>query len=101
MRKISIATVAMIDYLPGLSQPGGFNSGAGVGVGYRSKSGMWQTELSYGYGFEAIRSGGRGGQSIALMCQVDLSARAGRGNVRSQTAPSQPPSMFRFLRELF
>ena len=95
-----IATAAKVNYLPGLEQSGRFNSGAGVSLGYRSKTGMWQTFLSYGYGFEAIRSSGRGGQSLALMCQVDLEARPGRA-AEPGTAPAQPPTVFRFLRALF
>ncbi len=96
-----IGTAALVDYLPGLEQPGNFNSGLGLGVGYRSKTGMWQSLLSYGYGFEAIRGNGRGGQSVAFMLQVDLDARPGRSALKSGNAPPEPPSTFRFLRELF
>jgi hypothetical protein len=65
-------TIAAMDYAPGLSQPGHFNSGLGLNVGYASHSGVWQALAGYGYGFEAIRSGGRGGQDIYVMLQIDL-----------------------------
>ncbi|HWD19307.1 MAG TPA: hypothetical protein VHB20_08500 [Verrucomicrobiae bacterium] len=96
-----IATAAKVDYLPGLEQSGHFNSGAGLTLGYRSKSGMWNTTVTYGYGFQAIRSDGRGGQSLAVMCQIDLGVRPGRSTYNPGAAPYQPPSVFRFLRNLF
>jgi len=70
-----IGSVAEMDYLPGLGQPGNFNSGAGLGLGYRSRTGMWQVLATYGYGFEAVRSSGRGGQSVGIFCQINLEAR--------------------------
>jgi hypothetical protein len=70
-----MGSIATVDYLPGMAQPGHFNSGAGLGLGYRSRSGVWQALASYGYGFEAIRSDGRGGQNIGILLQIDLEAR--------------------------
>ena len=70
-----IGSIASVDYVPGQAQPGHFNSGVGLGLGYRSRSGAWQALGGYGYGFEASRSGDRGGQSIYLMLQIDLGAR--------------------------
>ena len=96
-----LGTVASVDYLPGTQQPNNFNSGVGLTAGYRSRNGVWQTLVSYGYGFEAIRSGGRGGQSVALMFQVDLTTHPGRNTVPPGAAPFQGPSMFEFLRNLF
>jgi hypothetical protein len=69
-----IASIATMDYVPGMSQPGHFNSGAGVGLGYQSRSGAWRAMASYGYGFEAIRSDGRGGQSIGISLEINLEA---------------------------
>ena len=37
---MTYGAVADVEYLPGLSQPGGVNSGAGIGLGYRRDS--WQ-----------------------------------------------------------
>jgi hypothetical protein len=70
-----IGSVAEVDYLPGMAQPGHFNSGAGIGLGYRSRSGAWEALATYGYGFEAIRSDGRGGQTVGILVQIDLEAR--------------------------
>ncbi len=73
-----MGAVAVVDYLPGATQPGSFNSGAGLGVGYRARSGKWQIMASYGYGFEAIRSSGRGAQTLGIFCEINLrAARAG------------------------
>ena len=70
-----MGSIATMDYAPGMSQPGHFNSGAGVGLGYQRPSGTWRALASYGYGFEAIRSNGRGGQSIGLSLEINLEAK--------------------------
>jgi hypothetical protein len=70
-----IGSIATMDYAPGMSQPGRFNSGAGIGLGYQSRSGSWRALASYGYGFEAIRSSGRGGQSIGFSLEINLEAK--------------------------
>jgi hypothetical protein len=89
-----IGSIATVDYVPGLAQPGHFNSGAGIGLGYRSRSGVWQALASYGYGFEAIRSDGRGGQSIGILLQIDLGSRHPNG-------PSKLDAVTGFLRDRF
>jgi len=87
-----IGSVATVDYLPGMAQGGHFNSGAGLGLGYRSRSGTWEVLASYGYGFEAIRFEGRGGQSLGILVQIDLeAAHPGR--------PSKLDDFRGFLRE--
>lgn len=68
----AVGSVAYVDYLPGLEQPGHWNSGVGGGIGYRSTSDAWQVLLDYGYGFNAIRDHGRGGQSIGILIQFNL-----------------------------
>jgi hypothetical protein len=88
-----IGSVATMDYLPGMEQPGHFNSGAGVGLGYRPRSGLWQVLATYGYGFEAIRSDGRGGQAVGIFCQIDLESRHPRS--------SELEEGINFLREHF
>jgi hypothetical protein len=70
-----LGSVATMDYLPGLEQPGHFNSGVGLGAGYNSHSGVWQIMATYGYGFEAIRDDGRRGQDVGIFCQINLGAR--------------------------
>jgi hypothetical protein len=89
-----IGSVATVDYVPGLAQPGHFNSGAGIGLGYRSTSGAWQAVASYGYGFEAIRSSGRGGQSIGILLQIDLGSSHPGG-------PSKLDHVTGFMRDHF
>ena len=89
-----IGSIALLDYVPGQGQPGHFNSGAGIGLGYRSHSGAWQALASYGYGFEAIRSNDRGGQSIGLLLQIDLGSRHPNG-------PSKLDDFRGFLRDRF
>lgn len=70
-----IGSIATVDYLPGMAQSSHFNSGLGLGIGYHSESGAWEVLGSYGYGFEAIRTEGRGGQSVGLLLQYDFGAR--------------------------
>jgi hypothetical protein len=64
------ATTAVVDYLPGLEQPGNWHTGVGGGVFYTSPS--WRVMLGYGYGVEAIRTHGRGANSIGLLVQLDF-----------------------------
>lgn len=66
------ASVAHVDYLDGLEQPGHWHSGVGGGIVYRSPSDSWQVAVAYGYGFEAIRNGERGAQSLSILVQFDL-----------------------------
>jgi hypothetical protein len=67
-----MGALAVVDYLPGTQQPGAFNSGAGVAVGYKAHSGNWQVMGTYGYGFEAIRSNGRGAQAVGIFLEINL-----------------------------
>jgi hypothetical protein len=64
------ASTAWVDYLPGLEQPGNWNSGVGAGILYRTPS--WNVMVGYGYGVNAIRSDGRGAQSVAVLLQLNL-----------------------------
>ncbi len=72
---IATASGATVDYVSGLSQPGKMHSGVGAGFGYKSKSGSWELIASYSYGFDAIRSHGRGAQNVGVLFQFDLEAR--------------------------
>ncbi len=97
-----LGSVAGVDYVPGLAQPGHFNSGVGAGLGYRSKSGFWQVIGSYGYGFEAMRSNGDGGQSVGILCQLDFEARhRARSLLLDPTSPERSRGLFRFLQNVF
>ncbi len=78
--------VAGVDYLSGLEQADRWLSGVGAGVGYKAAQDVWQVVLAYAYGFNALRSDGRGGQSIVLLFQFDFEARR-----RAQAYPSLAP----------
>jgi hypothetical protein len=71
-RLAASGSVARIDYLDGLEQPGNWHSGVGGGVVYRSPSDSWQVAVAYGYGIEAIRDGDRGAHSLSILIQFDL-----------------------------
>ncbi len=76
---------AFVDYLPGESQPGNWLNGVGGGILYHSPSDRWKIMLNYGYGIDAIRSHGRGANSLGLLVQFDL------GRKHSQNFnPTQP-----------
>src|SRR5258708_22241265 len=64
------AATAVLDYLPGFEQSGQWHSGVGTGGFYTSRT--WRVMLDYGYGIDAIRSGGRGAHSVGLLFQNDL-----------------------------
>lgn len=65
------ASTALVNYLEGFEQPGHWRSGVGAGVFYTSRS--WRVMVGYGYGVDAIRSGGLGAHTIGLLLQLDLS----------------------------
>jgi hypothetical protein len=92
----STASGAVVDYLPGLEQPGRWHGGVGAGVLYRSPTDSWQLLLGYAYGIEAIRDGHHGAHSIGFLLQFDL----GRTRRRLfETAAD--PSYSRGLQRLF
>jgi len=78
-------STAVVDYLGGESQPGNWLSGVGTGIQYRTPDDRFKVMLTYGYGIDAVRSGGRGGHSVGLLLQLDL------GKLHSkQFNPTQP-----------
>lgn len=74
----AVGSTAVMEYLPGLQQPGHWNSGVGAGIGYHSTSDAWQIMVDCGYGFDAIRSHGRGAESINLLLQFNLERTKGQ-----------------------
>ena len=60
-------------------QPGNSVSGVGAGILYRAPSDKFRCIVSYGYGFNAIRGGGRGANSISFLMQIDLDQPHGDG----------------------
>ena len=76
---------AFVDYLPGEGQPGNRLTGAGGGILYHSPSNRLKIMAGCGYGVDAIRSHGRGAESVGVLIQLDL------GHIHSKTfnAPDQ------------
>jgi hypothetical protein len=70
----AFAGSAWVNYLSGFTQPQHWLPGVGVGAGYKATHDVWQVVLAYAYGFNAIRSGGNGGQDIVLLFQFDFEA---------------------------
>ena len=64
------AATAVVDYLPGLEQPGSSLSGVGGGLLYKTDGS--KILVGYGYAVDAIRSHGRGAQTIGVWMQFDL-----------------------------
>ena len=87
------ASTAVVDYLPGLEQPGHWHSGVGGGILYNGPS--WKILVGYGYGVDAIRSHGRGAQSVGILVQIDL------GHARAALPESTQPGSWRGLQQLF
>jgi len=79
------AASAVVDYLPGESQPGNSLNGVGGGILFRSRSDRLKIMLTYAYGIDAIRDGGRGAQNIGLLLQWDLQKARGE-----KFNPAQP-----------
>jgi hypothetical protein len=63
---------AGVDYLSGTGQPGRWVSGVGAGIMYRSPTDKFKVVVSYAYGIDAIRSSGRGANSVSVLLQWDL-----------------------------
>lgn len=81
----ALASTALVDYLSGLEQDGSWHSGVGGGITYQTPSRALNVTLGYSYGFNAIRSHGRGANSIGLVFQYDLDA-----HLRAKERPSAP-----------
>ncbi len=73
------AATAVIDYLPGTGQPGNSVSGVGAGILYRAPADRFKVIVNYGYGFDALRNGRRGANSLTILLQYDLEKPHGDG----------------------
>jgi hypothetical protein len=62
-------TTAVVDYLPGLDQPGNWHTGVGAGVLYKTPT--LKVMVGYAFGVDALRTGGHGAHSIGVLIQVD------------------------------
>lgn len=87
------ASTALVDYAPGLGQPG--HSHTGIGAGFLYVSHSWKVLFGYGYGVDAERSDRRGAHSIGILVQFDLS--------RAREAGFKPeiPSSWRGIQQFF
>ena len=81
------ASTALVDYLPGLEQPGHSHTGLGGGLMFMSPS--WKIMVAYAYGVDAIRSHGRGAHSVGVLVQLDL------GQARQAMLSTEPPGRWR------
>lgn len=66
---------AYVDYLPGFEQPNRWNTGVGPSLSFTSRSEVWRLILRYGYGFNALRDGHAGAQSVGLLYQYNFERR--------------------------
>jgi hypothetical protein len=73
------AATAGVDYLPGEHQPGNSLTGVGGGIFYRAPSDRLKVVVAYAYGVDAVRSHGRGANSIGILLQWDLQKTHGEG----------------------
>ncbi|HAM35158.1 MAG TPA: hypothetical protein DEB40_13710 [Elusimicrobia bacterium] len=78
---------ANVTFVESMGQPRPWNSGAGAGLGYASRGGVWRADLNYAYGIDALRSGGRGAHAVSLLAQIDIEAWK-----RLLPAPTTPKS---------
>ncbi|MGH7952864.1 MAG: hypothetical protein ACREFE_13235 [Limisphaerales bacterium] len=89
------AATAFVDYLPGEFQPGTWISGVGGGILWHSPADRWKIMLDYGYGIDAIRTGGRGAHTLGLLVQLDL------GRMPGKNFNSAHPLLWRGWQQLF
>lgn len=87
------AATALIDYLPGLEQPGHWRSGVAGGLFYTTPT--WRVMVGYGYGIDAIRTHGLGANTIGLLLQLDLSP------AKEAFFKPLPPGMWRGFQRVF
>ncbi len=71
--QLEAATARMV-YLPGFEQKSDWQTGAGGAIIFAPKQKAYEIALRYGYGFNAIRHGKDGAQSIGLLFQYDFNA---------------------------
>jgi hypothetical protein len=87
------AATAGVTYLSGMEQPGHWHSGVGAGILYKTPS--WKFMVGYGYGVDAIRSGGRGAHSVGILMQLDL------GKAKAEVFDPAVPSRWQGIQRVF
>ena len=63
-----------VEYLPGFAQTGQWNTGVEGGIVYTSPNKVLKVAVRYGYGFDAIRNGQKGANSVGILLQYDFHA---------------------------
>jgi hypothetical protein len=69
------AATAHLDYPPGGFAQRDWQTGAGGGITFTPGNKDFQIVLRYGYGFNALRHGQEGAQSVGLLFQYDFDAK--------------------------
>jgi hypothetical protein len=87
------ASTSFVDYLSGVEQPGHWNSGVGGGLLYKTPT--WKVMAGYAYGVNAIRTSGRGANSIGIWIQLDLE------HARGTTMEPTQPGLWRGVQRIF
>jgi hypothetical protein len=87
------AATAFVHYLEGLEQPGNWHTGLGAGIVYKTPS--YKVMVGYGYGVDAIRSHGRGANSIGILMQLDW------GEAKAAFFSPTEPGLWRGLQQVF
>ncbi len=72
------AATAHMDYLPGFDQRSSWQTGAGGGLSFAPQNKNFEIILRYGYGFNALRDGKEGAQSIGLLFQYNFEKQKDR-----------------------
>ena len=68
------AAGANAEYLTGFEPSGGWQTGVGGGITFTPRSKRFSIIARYGYGFNALRHGDEGAQSVGLLFQYDFEA---------------------------
>ncbi len=93
------AAEAHVTYLEGLQQARHWHSGVSLGVGYKSKSGMFQFFGGYSYALQAVRKGEYGGHSISALCQIDLEAHHRPAEIEQIESPLKSRGLFQIFEQ--
>lgn len=70
------AGAARVNYVPGFEQPNPWQSGVGIGLAFTPPDRAFHVVVRYGYGFQALRNGSPGAQSVGLLFQYDFEHRS-------------------------
>jgi hypothetical protein len=97
---LAMVATAVVNYAPGLEQPGKWHTGLGAGIAYRPPSKAWQVIVGYGYGVDAIRHDERGAHSIGLLAQFDFQ-KARTALLDPGNQPLQSRGLQNFFRKIF